>query len=179
MAMSNERAKEIMGIAHAHWLDYMSFVNGKYVPKDLFDITKARINSCASEFFTYCSEIELGVGGASIGQTSSLAVSGSPSWLWQQRGVPVILIDYGVIGANIPDHSQRKVITRIILHEVGHVILHFKDILALGGLGGAGANETQEEEAWLFSSAIIGLALGQIAPSGRPAIKDCAWTMSA
>jgi hypothetical protein len=86
--------------------------------------------------------------------------------------------------------ERRKIATRLILHEAGHVVLHFRELqtrkkteirpAAIGSvlMGVPSVSEAQEEEAWIFCGIILGLALGQMARKSRPMHVDRAWPRS-
>jgi hypothetical protein len=179
--ISQARMREVADIAYTYWYDFVKFLEMRFNPDDLFNtMGPARINPCALAFFRYCAEIRLGKGGATVSTVSSLGSTNSPSWLWHQgNGVVWILLDLPTVQGVISVQEERKLITRIILHEIGHVVLHYPDVSRYGRGNVPSAEDHQEEEAWLFSGILLGLALGLVAKKGRGAgITDLAWSKS-
>lgn len=175
--LSQERVQQIMGIAHKHWCGFLAATGQS--PRSLFDRT-TWVNQCALAFLHYCTAITVRVSGAAVVPTGLLKGSGSPSWLWHHgRGVPRILMDFGTISATVPSQTERKTIMRIIIHEVGHLVLHFPHIASLPIGAVPACSEIQEAEAWVFAGAVVGLALGQAASDRRPHIRDNAWVLAA
>lgn len=173
--ITQQRAQEIMCTAHKHWLGFINTTGRS--PKSLFDRT-APINQCALDFFRYCTEVTTGAAGATIVSTTLPKGSGAPSWLWHcGGGVPRVLLDYDVMHTEIPTHAARKLVMRLILHEAGHLILHFSNISAFPVGIVRTSHDAEEQEAWVFAGATLGLALGQAAPNRRPSIVDDAWAL--
>ena len=176
----NERLIEIAGLAGELWFGFLEAFEGQLKATDLFSSSIARINPVVLKFFQYCSEIEIGelpaIGGStqSVIQSFVLATAltgkhSAPTWLWcSSNGAPGLLIDYDQIDVAFPQRPvAQKVITRLFLHEIGHLVLHFKRLTT--GSSGRVHNSTSldEEEAWAFCGIILGLALGTIARGGR------------
>ena len=161
--------------AYTHWFGFLGATSQS--SRALFDRT-TWVNRCALGFFRYCAEITLGTSGATIVPTSLLAGSGSPSWLWHKgKGVPHILIDFDAIHEKVPN-TERKTVTRILIHEVGHLVLHYPDIASFARGRVSSCTALQEQEAWVFAGIVVGLALGQTAPDLRPQVVDNAWKLS-
>jgi hypothetical protein len=146
------------------------------------------INKVAFEFYEYCARMSLGVARADVGYCDLLGVAPdqrgtrAASWLWKTGvKVPMIAIDKEYVTALVPRDDQRdKIFTRLLLHEVGHVVFHWKDLRPGIPRGDAapllGATVEQEEEAWWFASSIVGLAVGDQARRLRAGgANDAAW----
>lgn len=177
--ISQRRAEEITGIAHTYWLGFNEALGKKGNEDWLFQLPeRGRVNQCVLLFFRYCAQIRLGVAGATVAPTESIG-HGVPSWLWHQGGgVPWVLLDFKEILSKFSIGEERKIVTRIILHEIGHLVLHFQALAGMGKGLVPSSNAIQEEEAWLFCSVIMGLALGNLAKSKRPNSVDAAWSHS-
>jgi hypothetical protein len=73
------------------------------------------------------------------------------------------LIDQNYVLSESP-HNAERVWTCLLLHEVGHLVLHWPDLkLQNSSDGKAMATDVQEAEAWFFQSVIVGLAIGSYA----------------
>ncbi|HWE01475.1 MAG TPA: hypothetical protein VG326_03625 [Tepidisphaeraceae bacterium] len=144
-------------------------------------------NECAVAFCSYCA-ISLYDLSCEVVNHVSLerwvaSVSGRPSsWLHGLDGFPIgrddpslalhevppraeALIDQNYVLAESAQNAER-VWTCLLLHEVGHLVLHWPDFKRQNSSDGkAMATDEQEAEAWLFQSTILGLALGSYAHS--------------
>lgn len=99
------------------------------------------------------------------------------SWLWKLNNQPAIYIDSGLVHNSVALPSANRAVSRLILHETGHIVLHWNSLLG-------GSSETrlstpvQEKEAWWFASCIVGLALGHLSEkirTGPPEANDSVW----
>ncbi len=107
----------------------------------------------------------------------------APSWLardMRDYSTPIIILDRGLLSQDLQRFDSRhraKVICRLLMHEVGHVALHWSSLLPKDTSKRYvdSATPTQEREAWWFSSAVSGCLLGEAAFRGRPLRIDAAW----
>lgn len=77
---------------------------------------------------------------------------------------------------NWPDHATDLLLTRIFLHELGHIVQH-RDHMFRNGLGKADNCLAEHEEyAWNFAASVVGLALGDYAKKCKESNQpDKAW----
>lgn len=168
-------------------------------------------NRIALQFFSFCAEMYLGNRSASIQNTNLVncmkGIAGrAVSWLCNKPVLcdhpcrPVIAIDNAFLESGesgVPLERLHRTKTCLILHEIGHLVLHWGDLcrqtsafMADTPLGAPGkslsiekdglhnADAGQEVEAWLFCDAVIALAIAQIAHRGKgdhDSIHDPAW----
>jgi hypothetical protein len=100
----------------------------------------------------------------------------APSWLWQNASEsPLVFIDTGHIESVISGPVVHRIYTRLVLHEIGHLLLHWEKLKPQGYASVKPSSPDDEEEAWLFCEVIMGLALGEYAKVGRPSTIDQAW----
>jgi hypothetical protein len=89
-----------------------------------------------------------------------------PSWLFQALGHIAVLFDLPLIRASreTAGYTLELVLQRLALHELGHLVLHELQVDD-GQASGAGGyiRPEQEEEAWRFAFAVIGLAIADLA----------------
>lgn len=167
-----------------HWTAFVRQHRNRLTPDGLFD-RRSKINRCALEFLRHCAEICVGAGNADVmwSQLSSSAPGGwkdrPASWLWKKGdGSPRVLIDLGYVTQEVSAPERNKVLTRILLHEIGHVALQW-DALDPNVADQASASTSEhEEQAWVFCGAILGLALGFLADGARrerPPTNDPTW----
>ncbi len=144
-------------------------------------------NECVEAFFRHCSETMALGPGLVINRVSLKqwvpSVHGYPSsWLVRFEGsttpheedgettrrreiMPhaIVLVDLDYLVREDPNNLER-VWTCLLLHETGHLVLHWDDFAKqCADDGKAMATALQEAEAWLFQSTILGLALGSYA----------------
>jgi hypothetical protein len=107
------------------------------------------------------------------------------SWLARdlaEPNAPVIRLDVNFIRERVSDDSpyHMLVVNKLILHEIGHVALHWTDLVprVTGEEYVNSASASQETEAWWFSGAIWAHVMGIVAASGRPAVIDNIWFRS-
>jgi hypothetical protein len=109
---------------------------------------------------------------------------GYASWLStydEEREQVAVLVDM----PRIMEYKQEDSVdldlclVRIVLHEIGHLALHFTHIFPEDSPLGPGTKSTldQEDEAWQFAGAVTGLALGDFARESRLSERrrDDAW----
>jgi len=111
------------------------------------------------------------------------------SWLYHESNdVPVILIDRELLSKQIAyleevDQAKlkparlRPIISRIVLHELGHLVLHWQSLHPRAD--GKYVKDSPiefEEHAWLFAGMIVGLETGRIAKESKTLLGfDNAW----
>lgn len=179
--ISQQRHKEIAAIAHDLWFGFVDSHGERFKDLSLFD-TESRINPTVMKFLRHCVEVYTDFPGSSAGVVyTRFDDPTAPSWLWsngREKG-PWVVIDNEKIGNTVRVDEERKILTRIILHEIGHIVLHFCKILKDSVGAVKSANDNQEEEAWIFCFAVIGASLGEAARKGRELkITDRAWNYS-
>lgn len=117
---------------------------------------------------------------ATTGSVSlSVQLGDAASWLWDARDArdgsesksdPQIMINATLkLDGNPYSNDERRlyiVRTRLILHEIGHIVLHWQDLLVCPGRASPSTPQ-QEKEAWFFTHAMLGLALGQYSQNCR------------
>ena len=134
---------------------------------DLFrQENRCRINPCILRLVNYCAQAVLGVRKVEVVET---ALDGqSRSCLWQNgEGVPSILIDLDQIAAAVPREDDRqRIATRLLLHEIGHLVLHFPRSRGRN-VGRIGVTWSEEEEAWAFCWTLLNLALFSVVRASR------------
>lgn len=182
---------EIASLARELWESFAASEGAKFHPQSLFKADyRTTVNSMAFVFGRHCAE-------KVIGRTSSepfmlrQTLDGerkAPSWLWKHPdGSPAVLVDVDQVALAFPgnEREQKKILTRLFLHEIGHVVLHLAELNVIPtgaadeGVYHPGVKDEQEEEAWIFCGVILGLALGCLARDGRNAgLIDCAWEQS-
>ena len=188
--VSLSRLKKITSLARELWFGFADLRQPEFLSDgQLFDTRMPVVNPSAAAFFKYCVKKTLGVDGAAVILAELSGDRPAPSWLWHRNWAAAwVILDPSQIGRKFKDvQHRRRVATRLILHEAGHVALHFFSLKriahskahgATAGSSGSGVpsvNEAQEEEAWIFCGAILGLALGQLARKSRPEFTDRAW----
>ena len=107
----------------------------------------------------------------------------APSWLARDNmdpQAPVIRIDSNFINSRFPENAPNRsiVIAKLVLHEIGHVALHWQDLYPkkVGQYNVNSASPEQETQAWWFAGAVWALILGRLAPRGRnDNVIDSAW----
>lgn len=156
--------------------------------------SKTPVNPCALSFFIHCSSKVRNISSPVIhsseefGDFNPAGWDGRPaSWLWNMGyGVPGIVYNRAMVSDKLQnEREERRVITRLILHETGHMVLHWDHLRSLvsssqmrNPTGMPQASYVQEREAWWFCSIVIGLALGWVAHKtreGPPLANDQAW----
>ena len=181
--IENHRLQTIAGEANTLWTAFVESLGSTHKPESLFHVVPSvTLNPVVLRFFTFCAELKLGaaVSPAFLIPTSTRGRSPAPTWLWHQGGGrPAILIDFDQIGHSFPaDAQKQRTITRLILHEIGHMTLHYGSLRSQARGKVSSASPQQEQEAWAFAGIILGVALGGLARSGRtrvPPIIDGAW----
>lgn len=93
-------------------------------------------------------------------------LEGYGSWLYrgEYRGTYSVVFDSESINAACVQHRKpvEDVIFKLFLHELGHFVLHRKELFKgiEDGCGGTNADAENELEAWLFAYTVIGICIG-------------------
>ncbi len=133
-------------------------------------------NTCATAFFDFCSQRLLGAPSLVVNYRLDEGVPNlegrATSWLWNipHPGCavyPVAMIDADYL-AKQDGQQLPRFWTRLLLHETGHLVLHWGELDRQRESGGIPtASAVQEAEAWWFCSCITGLALASYAQSAK------------
>ncbi len=180
------RFAEIAAKAKSLWDGFVDNYNSQFPPQSLFrDDYRATVNPMALHFGLHC------VKSLGIQRLEDTAIclrqnldgeQRAPSWLWKNEdGAPIILMDVDQVTLSFPQNEkeQKKIRTRLFLHEIGHIVLHLSALKNQRSAFHPGVSDDQEEEAWIFCNVIVGLALGCVARSGRlNNVIDGAWEKS-
>jgi len=158
--------------------------NPQYSPNKLFE-RRMPLNPCALALLRYCSNKKLQVAGAHAVFASLtlparlLGSRGNPaSWLWHMgNNVPRVTIDKACVHEMAPMTERNKIFTRCLVHEIGHIVCHWYDLLSRPSFSPTRAGKgwiapstpAEEEEAWLYCGCTVGLALGWCARELREA----------
>ncbi len=138
----------------------------------LLALDKTRWHFFAKRFLSYVAEISLTrgyQGGAQIVYASNLhSKLRAPSWLLHSGGdVPHILVDREYIKQKVTDPEYPKIVSRLIIHEIGHLAMHWYRLRQQTGKPVESATAAEEQQAWTFCGVILGLGLALKAVSGR------------
>ena len=80
---------------------------------------------------------------------------------------PTVVMDYAAIHGRIAVPRASQMINRLVLHETGHLVLHWKQLqpaIRVGNLALArSAAPSQEAEAWWFCYSILGRVVAEVA----------------
>lgn len=165
-------------------------------------------NPCAEAFMYFCAKAgPCAEGGIITRQTLTQVRPNKPnravSWLSAylnraEHKCPILVIDSDYLKDQIPVLEAplvvHRVYTRLLLHEVGHLVLHWDQMIqeltskdAPASLGGLEArwpvsSPKQEAEAWLFCYAVLGAGIGRyafLAREGPVDDNDPAWRILA
>jgi len=103
---------------------------------------------------------------------TSVAWNGRPaSWLFHLGGnVPAIIIDIVEVRAASLPTERRRMLERLVLHETGHLALHWDDLVPRRSPFIGPSTAVQEEEAWLFAKVVCGLMHSWVARDYRDRI---------
>jgi hypothetical protein len=174
------------------FLRYRTFYNderlcGSAAPSGILTSEYPR-NECAVQFFRYCAQLFTGSDGEVWNYNLRTAVpdhSGrAVSWLWNlpdENGKvrPVVTIDAEYLADETTD--LYKTWTRLLLHETGHLVLHWESFESQRLAGRIpDATSDQESEAWWFCIAVMGCAVCNHAPRqkiGPPPAHEEAWRL--
>lgn len=185
--VSSEVFLKQMGKAVELWNAFVEAEGYKFDSEEIFQ-RKTEVNPVALRFLRHCAQIVLGspkparVIFSKLSPPPSATWSGrAASWLFHMgENVPVVYVDKDFIESGTKSHltEKNKIITRIVLHEVGHIVLHWDDLRPKGCRHALPAKPQQEEEAWWFCGLVIGLALGLASKQARlrtPPAHDPVW----
>lgn len=172
--------KQIAGTAFELWNSFLEYSRRSYHPVNLFTHDyRLKVNKCVASFLQYCAEVTLredpGIGPAARTAIVFHSLSGERqrdkpvSWLWRQRGVPKVVIDKEVLFEKLSASALSRAITRIILHEIGHVVRHWEALRPPGAVDRqlSAAKPEHEAEAWWFGQAVVGSGIGALAQEHR------------
>lgn len=187
--LSREAYQIVVQDAHFLWHEFVGAFGREKTCAQIFsqDIPTTRF---AREFLRFSSlrRVPGYVSGANITLSNLHGSNQSPSWLWRYgSSVPLIIVDFNYVSSQIISRSERrKVLFRLMLHEIGHVVLHWNSLNERDPstepidpndpIKARNASAEQEEAAWLFCGCVMGLALGLYAKMGRPDVIDQAWS---
>jgi hypothetical protein len=179
-----------IAVALPLWNSFVESEGPKFNSEEIFQ-RRTEINPVALRFLRHCAQIILGSPRSAhiifsklspAPSNSAMLWSGrAASWLFHMgNNVPVIYVDKDIIssGTVAPMLEKNKIITRVVLHEIGHIVHHWKTLRPMGCRHANPATPQQEEEAWWFCGLIIGLALGLASKQARlrePPAHDPVW----
>lgn len=190
-----ERVSHIASEARRVWYGYIQQFPERLWEKEVQDFLQPiTANHVAVKLFQLCSEQKTQHKGTGVAPTRSLGnlvghgfegatiPNGPSSWLWSDPGgIPRVLIDVQVIQTQ-HNAYRHKVVRRLVLHEAGHVVLHWDKLsppkLKTGAGAAIAASPVQEAEAWFFAMCVEGLALASFAyksKSDPPTALDPTW----
>jgi len=147
-------------------------------------------NSCAVQFFRYCAQIFVGAAAdvVNYGLDESAGVPNytgrATSWLFNiptrdYENYPLVIIDANFLAGQEPPLELAKIWTRLLLHEIGHLVLHWEELDAQRVAGRIpAATAPQESEAWWFCFVVLGFSVSSYAFSikGTPTTRhEDAW----
>ena len=166
--------KDISGKGYELWRSFLELNNGTFGPTSLFTQDwRLRLNKCAAAFLQYCAEEIVGSDRKVPVVLTSLSKANADdkpvSWLCRSNGAPAVIIDRPHIVESLPTHTVSRCITRIILHEIGHIVEHWAKLEPPGQLDQPlpSAEPHHEAEAWWFGQAVVGAAVGALACQHR------------
>lgn len=169
-------------VAHSLWDDYVQSQPGSSLDRpDLFRTPsgKTGTNDAIRGFLGFCADIFVPQGGNSVDTTifpmnlEGLAPKNGnqpASWLvgFQSSGGPclvTITIDANCLYTRLPLDAATRTKNHLILHEIGHLVLHWDSLLGADSVGhrsmARSATPQEEAEAWWFCYAVLGYAIGQ------------------
>jgi len=191
--LDSRRLADVTSIAHSLWDDFVvslivdSDVSGhaakpeKQKQTDLFRTPsgKTETNDAIKRFLAFCADIFVPSGADSVETTifpmklGGLAPKDGnqpASWLvgFQksgQDGLVTISIDTECLYNRLPLDAATRTKNHLILHEIGHLVLHWDSLLGVDAMGNRSmarsATPQEEAEAWWFCYAVLGYAIGQ------------------
>ncbi len=180
---------EAVSYAKTLWNEFSKSCQSPQTPESvaeaLFDLNYA-LNPCARAFFRFCAYKRFHknvaqVMFADLTKQGPEEWEGEPaSWLWYLgNDRPGIWIDRRCLVDRVTSETDAtRVSTWLLLHETGHMVLQWEKLNLLPPKNVVPANYDQEEQAWWFAGAVIGLALGVTARKtrvGPPGGHDGAW----
>ncbi len=149
----------------------------------------------AAEFFEFCAQMQCGSSYSPIilGSLDHILKGRrdgeATSWLYNHppsptQDRPYAIVDFGVLKENLPLARVHRTCVCLILHEAGHLILHWKQLkdqwLSGAHLRITEASITQEFEAWWFCYSVIGFGIASFSQSKdtSPLSHDPAWKIA-
>jgi len=190
--LTDEVRQHVVATACLLWDEFLTFKQGEFTADSLFlsinERTTREHNHCAVEFFRFCAQVVHGIPDAAVVNQSLDGVvesrRGIPSsWLWNMntrsgKNYPLITIDRESILRQVQQefHGLRgihRLYTMLILHETGHLVLHWKYLNANvlhhtnDGRQAFDAKAEHEAEAWWFCFSVVAQASGAIASIAR------------
>ena len=181
--ITEARIREIAHAAGELWLKFLGSLGPDFPAPFLFkEYPGTTVNPWVLRLFKFCcvNHLHVNTYKAFPVITRLTGTRAAPSWLWDNGGSNIaILIDQVQVQTLIPIDRRQKVVARLVLHEIGHIVLHLKALTPMSSGHVNSASPEQEEEAWVFCGTILGLALGHVARSSRPHVIDAAWTHAA
>jgi hypothetical protein len=187
----------VVKVATALWREFLNSTSlqpGELLEGDLNNMGQSK---CAVAFYDWCAAVTRGMSGAvilnrSLGRMFQNTEGVAASWIWnikdsRMQDRALVTVNRVLVQLRKAEsvHRVRKTITYLILHETGHLVLHWhllhlpgrmRQSLVNGHVLYAHGNE--EMQAWLFALAVVAESVGQLASEadGKKA-HDPAWLL--
>lgn len=189
---------QVIQHARADWEKFRESHSDRYEPKDLFELpTDFSLNMFAADFLRHCTKLHVRDNADAQVMFFKLSTdehepsSRPASWLClDEKDAPVVVVDDKYVREMVPVADYDRTVTRLILHEVGHVVEHWSQLAEQAPHDPvallhhppprvAASTSDQEREAWWYAAAVVGFALGDCAYDDRMAGGyDRAWSHS-
>jgi hypothetical protein len=200
--LDSKRVDFIRRTAWALWEMFMEKNFKTFTDADLFrpyGTFSRPQNACAVAFLQFCGDLYADTAGLAVTQTSLEYVwptrpSRAVSWLANFRDTrglnnPILAIDVQYLETELPISDIHRKCTKLLLHEVGHLVLHWRDFITQIATRQAGklanlpailpdASGHQESEAWLFCYSVLTAAIARHAfLNRRDDDNDATWRL--
>jgi hypothetical protein len=180
--INTERRNQITEIAWQLWDDFLAYKSPAVRSRDLLTPSIRQPSVVSKEFFRFCVQVCTQQGNAppvdasivryDLSEANRAAQNRPASWLVMTfdarlERYPTIVIDYATLYGRIAYFRTQQTINRLVLHETGHVVLHWEQLqpnTRNGDLALAkSAVPFQEVEAWWFCLSIFGRVIAEVA----------------
>ncbi len=173
--LSSTKMSEITVLANDLWGAFLDV----HLSDELFTTlnSKSIIPPLPLKFFEFCCQLFTGRIGLVVFEDLSPQLPGdtslprAASWLCKRKDNVILVIDIAYIKQLVPSEYHRMVIQRLLLHEIGHLVLHWPDLSSASRepaeFQAFERSTILESEAWVFTGAIQGLVLATMSAQQR------------
>jgi hypothetical protein len=183
--LAPKRFEQISQLARTLWHDFREYA-GPVNVGDILGVPAHRVDSADnSQHYTFPQEL------ASFASFCASLKTGRPAFLMdhslsaselhpnrpfallvltgKERPLTIV-VDLAHLRNQIDGRNLFRFVLLLVLHEVGHIVLHFDDFVApTNASRQLLADPAQEAEAWLFASMVLGIVMGD---RGPPSVLD-------
>jgi hypothetical protein len=180
--IGTDKQQKIAALAWALWNDFLDFKGREFQSRQLLSPSVRTPSKISADFFRFCvqvctqdgdaPEVSASIVSYDLADARKHARNRPASWLVmsydaRHNPCPTVVIDYETLHGKLAWFRALPTITRLVLHETGHLVLHWEQlqpIIRNGDLALAkSAAPIQEAEAWWFCISILGRVTAEVA----------------